>query len=64
LLDKPWFVQADITELFARTISRLHHGMSISPLLDNRRFIQKLIDSQQSSGAFSQDDINTGKKSE
>jgi len=50
LLDKPWFVQADISELFARTISRLHHGRSISPLLDNRRFIQKLIDSQQASG--------------
>ncbi len=54
LLDKPWFVQADITELFARTISRLHHGRSISPLLDNRRFIQKLIDVQQASGAFSE----------
>ncbi len=54
LLDKPWFVQADISELFARTISRLHHGRSISPLLDNRRFIQKLIDSQQSSGSFNE----------
>jgi ribose-phosphate pyrophosphokinase len=53
LLDKPWYVQADISELFARTISRLHHGRSISPLLDNRKFIQKLIDSQQASGAFS-----------
>jgi ribose-phosphate pyrophosphokinase len=54
LLDKPWYVQADISELFARTISRLHHGRSISPLLDNRKFIQKLIDSQQASGAFSE----------
>lgn len=54
LLDKPWFVQADISELFARTISRLHHGRPISPLLDNRRFIQKLIDSQQSSGSFNE----------
>ncbi len=48
LLEKEWFVQADVTELFARVISRLHHGRSISPLLDNRRFIQKLIDSSQS----------------
>ena len=47
LLEKEWFVQADVTELFARVISRLHHGRSISPLLDNRRFIQKLIDSSQ-----------------
>jgi len=47
LLDKPWYIQADISELFARTISRLHHGRPISPLLDNRRFIQRLIDTQQ-----------------
>ena len=47
LLEKEWFVQADVTELFARVISRLHHGRSISPLLDNRKFIQRLIDSSQ-----------------
>lgn len=47
LLEKEWFVQADVTELFARVISRLHHGRSISPLLDNRKFIQKLIDVSQ-----------------
>ncbi len=47
LLEKEWFVQADVTELFARVISRLHHGRSISPLLDNRKFIQKLIDQSQ-----------------
>lgn len=51
LLEKEWFVQADVTELFARVISRLHHGRSISPLLDNRRFIQKLIDSSQASSS-------------
>jgi ribose-phosphate pyrophosphokinase len=47
LLDKEWFIQADITELFARIISRLHHGRPISPLLDNRKFIQILIDNSQ-----------------
>lgn len=47
LLEKEWFVQADVTELFARVISRLHHGRAISPLLDNRKFIQKLIDTTQ-----------------
>lgn len=51
LLEKEWFVQADVTELFARVISRLHHGRSISPLLDNRKFIQKLIDSSQSNSS-------------
>ena len=47
LLEKEWFIQADVTELFARVISRLHHGRAISPLLDNRKFIQKLIDTTQ-----------------
>ena len=47
LLEKEWFIQADVSELFARVISRLHHGRSISPLLDNRKFIQKLIDDTQ-----------------
>ncbi len=51
LLEKEWFVQADVTELFARVITRLHHGRSISPLLDNRKFIQKLIDSSQANPA-------------
>lgn len=45
LLDKEWFVQADVSELFAMVISRLHHGRAISPLLDNRKFIQKFIES-------------------
>lgn len=47
LLEKEWFIQADVTELFARVISRLHHGRAISPLLDNRKFIQKLVDMTQ-----------------
>jgi ribose-phosphate pyrophosphokinase len=48
LTDKEWFIQADVTELFARVISRLHHGRPLSPLLDNRQFIYRLIDMTQS----------------
>lgn len=48
LLSKKWFLQTDISELFARVISRLHHGRSISPLLDNRRIVQKLVETSQS----------------
>lgn len=61
LLEKEWFVQADITELFARVISRLHHGRAISPLLDNRKFIQKLVDTTQAnpSAPIPDDDTNT-----
>ena len=47
LLEKEWFIPADVNELFARVISRLHHGRAISPLLDNRKFIQKLVDTTQ-----------------
>lgn len=43
LASKPWFIYTDVTDLFARIISRLHHGRSLSPLLDNRQFINKLI---------------------
>jgi len=56
LLDKEWYIQADITELFARIISRLHHGRSISPLLDNRKFIQILIDNSQQGTALNADE--------
>jgi ribose-phosphate pyrophosphokinase len=47
LTDKEWFIQADVTELFARVISRLHHGRPLSPLLDNRQFIHRLVDNSQ-----------------
>lgn len=47
LLSKKWYIQTDISELFARVISRLHHGRSISPLLDNRRIVQRLVDDAQ-----------------
>lgn len=40
---KEWFVNARISQLFAETISRLHHGKSLSPLLDNRKIISKLL---------------------
>jgi len=47
LLSCKWFIQTDVSELIARTISRLHHGRSISPLLDNRRIVQRLVDDTQ-----------------
>ncbi|WP_026294880.1 ribose-phosphate pyrophosphokinase [Sediminispirochaeta bajacaliforniensis] len=43
LLDREWYISADITDLHARIISRLHHGRSLSPLLENSRIIQKLL---------------------
>ena len=49
LLRKEWYINTDVTDLFARIISRLHHGRALSPLLDNRKFIQKLIHDDSSS---------------
>jgi len=43
LLSKEWYIHTDVSDLFARIISRLHHGRSLSPLLDNRKFIQNLV---------------------
>jgi ribose-phosphate pyrophosphokinase len=44
LLQRPWYVNVDITRLFAQIISRLHQDLSLSSLLDNRDIIVKLFD--------------------
>ena len=54
LLSKKWFIQTDASELFARTINRLHHGRAISPLLDNRKIVQRLVDDVQEAAAKEQ----------
>jgi ribose-phosphate pyrophosphokinase len=46
LLDKPWYIQADVSNLFARIISRLHHNLSLSELLDNRKIITSHLSSK------------------
>jgi ribose-phosphate pyrophosphokinase len=43
LLKREWYVSVNITKLFARTISRLHQGLSLSSLLDNRAIIEKRL---------------------
>jgi ribose-phosphate pyrophosphokinase len=43
LLGREWYVSVNITKLFAQTISRLHQGLSLSSLLDNRGIIEKLL---------------------
>ena len=54
LLSKKWFIQTDASELFARTTNRLHHGRAISPLLDNRKIVQRLVDDVQNAAAKKQ----------
>ena len=43
LLSREWYVNVDITKLFAQTISRLHQGLSLSSLLDNRSIIDRFL---------------------
>ena len=43
LLGKEWYIEADVTTLFAQIISLLHHDRSLSPMLDNREIIAKKI---------------------
>lgn len=43
LLTKEWYIEADVTTLFAQIISLLHHNRSLSPMLDNRDLIAKKI---------------------
>ena len=50
LLQREWYISVNITNLFAKTISRLHRGLSVSSLLDNREMINKLFTDTQSAG--------------
>jgi ribose-phosphate pyrophosphokinase len=43
LLDKKWYIQADVSDLFAEIIFRLHQNLSLSELLDNRRVIRQRL---------------------
>ncbi len=47
LLGKEWYVSAGVSSLFASIIHRLHHGRSLSSLLDNRKIIQRLLNEAQ-----------------
>jgi ribose-phosphate pyrophosphokinase len=43
LIQREWYISVNITKLFAQTISRLHQGLPLSSLLDNRGIIVKLF---------------------
>ena len=43
ILDRPWYRSANVSNLFARAISRVHHNRSVSPLLDNSKMIQRML---------------------
>ena len=43
LLKCEWYISTNVSGLFANVIARLHHGQSLSDLLDNRNIIEKLV---------------------
>ena len=43
VLKHEWYINVNITSLFAQVISRLHQSLSISSLLDNRDIINRLL---------------------
>ncbi|MDR3019519.1 MAG: ribose-phosphate diphosphokinase [Treponema sp.] len=43
VIDREWYVQVNVSRLFAHVISRLHQNLSVSSLLDNARIINKLL---------------------
>ncbi|MCL2174785.1 MAG: ribose-phosphate diphosphokinase [Treponema sp.] len=43
VINREWYVNVNITKLFAHVISRLHQNQSVSNLLDNAAIINRLI---------------------
>jgi ribose-phosphate pyrophosphokinase len=43
LVKREWYVNVNITRLFAQVISRLHQNQSVSSLLDNAAIINRLV---------------------
>ncbi|MBO7123542.1 MAG: ribose-phosphate diphosphokinase [Treponema sp.] len=43
LKDKEWYINTNVSGLFANVITRVHHNQSLSDLLDNRNIIEKLV---------------------
>ncbi len=43
LREKEWYINTNVSGLFANVITRVHHNQSLSDLLDNRNIIEKLV---------------------
>lgn len=46
ITEQKWYRSADVSSLFARVVSRVHHNRPVSPLLDNSALIQQLVEKQ------------------
>ena len=43
LLNREWYINTDVSGLFANVITRIHYNQSLSELLDNRNIIEKVV---------------------
>lgn len=43
LYQKEWYLNANISDLFARVIARLHQNRPLTPIIDNRKIIEQLM---------------------
>ncbi len=43
LLNREWYINTDVSGLFANVITRIHYNQSLSELLDNRTIIEKVV---------------------
>ena len=59
LIKREWYISVNITKLFAQTIFRLHQGLPMSSLLDNRDMIEKLFQEQPAAFGFMAEDDGT-----
>ena len=47
LLKHEWYINTNVSGLFANVITRLHNNQSLSDLLDNRTIIERLVNREQ-----------------
>lgn len=45
LLKREWYINTNVSGLFANVITRIHHNQSVGDLLDNRSIIEKVLKS-------------------
>jgi ribose-phosphate pyrophosphokinase len=64
LLKKEWYIQSDVTGLFAQVISLLHHDRSLSSLLDNRDVVARLIKRKLETTTNSKFQMNSSQESQ
>ena len=64
LLKREWFINTNVSGLFANVITRVHYNQSLGDLLDNRNIIEKLVKLQNNPQSDKKDEKKDGAKAE